>query len=164
MRALFALCLLLPFATLADDAPAEPYQPMAFLAGHCWKGSFPNKPMTDEHCFEWVYDGRFLRDRHTVHAEGKPDYLGETMYYWDPVSRQIQFIYFESQGGVSKGSVQGASDGLLFPPASYVDADGEQTYRSHWQRSGGDAYEAVNEFKTKDGWVVAWKIKMQKQP
>jgi len=165
MRALLWFCLLLPAAVRADAAPAEAFKPMAFLAGHCWKGAFPNKPLTEEHCFEWVYDGRFLRDRHKVRGDGQPDYLGETIYYWDAAAKQIQFLYIENQGGVSKGSVAAANDGLVFPPASYVDDEGqEQTYRSHWQRNGDGAYEAVNEFKTKDGWVVAWKVLMQKQP
>jgi hypothetical protein len=56
-------------------------------------------------------------------------------------------------------------DGLMFPPTSYVDDDGkQQVYRSHWKRNGDDAYEAINEFKTKDGWVTAWKVAMKKEP
>ena len=167
MRALISLCLILPAAAFADaapTAPADPFKPMAFLAGHCWKGDFPNQPQTDEHCFEWVYDGHFLRDRHVVHGDGHPDYLGETLYYWDTVSRQIQYLYIENQGGYSKGGVEATADGLMFPPTTYSDNGQQQTYRSHWQRSGDDAYESINELKTKDGWSVAWKVKMQKQP
>ena len=32
-------------------APIEPLRPMAFLAGHCWKGDFADGKQTDEHCF-----------------------------------------------------------------------------------------------------------------
>jgi hypothetical protein len=168
MRALLPLCLYLPALALAADAggpaPTGPFQPMAFLAGHCWKGSFPGRAQTDEHCFEWVYDGRFLRDRHVVHGEGHADYLGETTYYWDPEQKQLQYLYIENQGGFSKGGVSAADDGLVFPPTRYVDNGKEQVYRSRWRRDGDDAYEAVNEFKTGDGWVLAWKVRMQKQP
>ena len=163
MRALIPLCLLVPVLALSDAAPAEPFKPMAFLAGHCWKGSFPNQPLTDEHCFEWVYDGRFLRDRHVVHGDGQADYMGETTYYWDAAAAQIQYLYIENQGGFSKGTVQAVADGLMFPATSHADNGQEKIYRSHWQRSGDDAYEAVSEFKTKDGWTVAWKVKMQRQ-
>ncbi|MDE0855666.1 MAG: hypothetical protein OSA97_14715 [Nevskia sp.] len=164
MRALIALCLLLPPLALADAAP-DPLQPLAFLAGHCWKGSFPGQAQTDEHCFEWLYDGHFLRDRHVVRGPGHPDYLGETTYYWDADARRIQYLYIESQGGTSKGGVEAAADGLSFPPARYVDNGREQVYRSRWQRSGDDAYEAVNEFRSKDGgWTQAWRVRMQRQP
>ena len=43
-------------ATTADRAPS-PYQPLAFLVGHCWRGTFPGGKVTDEHCFSWVYGG-----------------------------------------------------------------------------------------------------------
>ena len=171
MRALTALCLLFPTLALADAAPAaapaaagNPLQPLAFLAGHCWKGSFPGQPLTDEHCFEWLYDGHFLRDRHVVHGEGRPDYQGETTYYWDASARRIQYLYIESQGGSGTGAVEASADGLVFPPTAYSDNGKQQVYRSRWLRSGDDAYEAVNELKTGDGWSLAWKVKMQKQP
>ena len=80
MRKLIALVLLLPLvATLAAADVQSAYQPLAFLAGHCWKGSFPGGHRTDEHCFSWIYDGKFLRDRHTVRSEGQPDALGESI-------------------------------------------------------------------------------------
>ena len=171
MRALIPLCLSLPALALADAAapanvtnPADPFKDMAFLAGHCWKGSFPGQAQTDEHCFEWLYDGRFLRDRHAVHGEGHADYLGETTYYWDPALGQIQYLYIENQGGFSKGSVSASGDGLMFPPTTYVDGGKQQVYRSHWKRSGDDAYESINEFQGKEGWSTAWKVTMRKQP
>jgi hypothetical protein len=171
MRALLPSCLYLPALLLAAMAcgsaaadPAAPLQAMAFLAGHCWKGSFPGQAQTDEHCFEWLYDGRFLRDRHVVHGEGHPDYQGETTYWWDPAQRQIRYLYIENQGGFSQGAVSAAADGLLFPPTTYVEGGREQVYRSRWKRSGDDAYEALNESRTADGWVLAWKVMMRRQP
>jgi hypothetical protein len=166
MRALIPLCLYLPALALADVAlvPAEPFKAMVFLAGHCWKGNFPGKAQTDEHCFEWVYDGRFLRDRHVVHDEGHPDTLGETTYYWDAAAAQIQYLYIESQGGFSRGAVVVSDDGLVFPPTTYVEQGKEQVYRSQWKRDGDEAYEAISEFKTRDGWTTAWKVTMRKEP
>lgn len=169
MRTLLPLLLSLPALALADAAApppaADPFKDMAFLGGHCWKGSFPGQAQTDEHCFEWVYDRHFLRDRHVVHGDNHPDYLGETLYYWDPEQKQLQYLYIENQGGFSKGSVSAVADGLMFPPTAYVDDDGkQQVYRSHWKRAGDDAYEAINEFKTRDGWTVAWKVTMYRQP
>ena len=80
MRKTFESLLLL--STLAAGAaaaePPTPYQPLAFLAGHCWKGSFPGGKLTDEHCFSWIYDGKFLRDVHTLRGAGRPDAQGES--------------------------------------------------------------------------------------
>ena len=81
-------------------APIEPLRPMAFLAGHCWKGQFADGKQTDEHCFAWLYDGKALRDTHTVRAPGRPDYVGETTYYWDSASKRVEFVYIENLGGV----------------------------------------------------------------
>src|SRR2546423_12483391 len=96
-------CLLCAFsvafaATAAegDVQPAEGLKPMAFLAGHCWKGDFPDQKQNDEHCFQWIYAGKALRDTHTVHAPGRPDYVGETLYYWDSGSRRVEYILLEN--------------------------------------------------------------------
>ena len=60
------------------EAPPAPYQPLAFLVGHCWKGTFPDGKATDEHCFSWIYGGKFVRDEHVVHrGAGHADGLGE---------------------------------------------------------------------------------------
>ena len=72
MRTILTMLVMLP--GVAAAAPRAEYQPLAFLAGHCWKGEFPGgAKTTDEHCFTWIYDGKFLRDQHTVRAAGKPD-------------------------------------------------------------------------------------------
>jgi hypothetical protein len=164
MRKLPLLLSLLSCAAGADTQ--GPYQPLAFLAGHCWKGDLPGQDklkQTDEHCFSWVYDGRFLRDRHVVHAEGgRPDYLGETTYYWDAAAKQIEYIYIENQGGFSRGDVQVVGNALVFPATDYVEGSKTQTYRSRWQRAGDDAYDVVTEFKIQDGWRTAWSVHMQK--
>ena len=80
--------LLLFAPCVAGAAPVDGLKPMAFLAGHCWKGTFPDGKQTDEHCFAWIVDGQALRDVHTVRAPGRPDYVGETTYYWDSAGKR----------------------------------------------------------------------------
>ena len=63
MRILLIVALLVPMAARAE--PSAHFAPQAFLAGSCWRGTFPDGKRTDEHCYEWVYAGQFLRDRHT---------------------------------------------------------------------------------------------------
>jgi hypothetical protein len=162
MRSLIIALLLLPSVVHAE--PIAPLKPMAFLAGHCWKGAFPDGKQTDEHCFQWLYDGQALRDTHRVRAAGRPDYIGETTYYWDPETRRVAFLYIENFGGISRGTMEPAADGLVFPPARYV-ADGEtMTYRVKWTRQGDDAYEAFSEMQGKDGWTTMFKVTLKRVP
>jgi len=144
------------------QAPPSPYQPLAFLVGHCWKGTFPDGKATDEHCFSWIYGGKFVRDEHVVHGEGHPDGFGESIYVWDPASRQLQYLYIESAGGFSRGAVSGEGDALVFPPSSYLEKGQTQTYRSRWQPAGQDAYDVVTEFQVQERWVPGFKLHMQK--
>ncbi len=148
------------------DAP-DHYQPMGYLAGMCWKGDLPPQgklTQTDQHCFTTVYWGRFIRDRHVVHSsDGRPDYLGETLYFWDAPSQQVHYLYLESDGGHSEGSVSFAGTDLIFPDTEYSDEGKKMTYRSRWQRSGDSGYDVVTEFKQPDGsWKLGWKVHMVK--
>ena len=145
-------------------ASIEPLRPMAFLAGHCWKGDFADGKQTDEHCFAWLYDGKALRDTHTVRTPGRADYIGETTYYWDSVARRVEYVYIENLGGVSRGSMQSTPDALVFPATQYV-ADGQaMTYRVRWTRLSETAYEAWSEMQGKDGWSTMFKLTMKRSP
>ncbi|HEY2344541.1 MAG TPA: hypothetical protein VGH80_01510 [Xanthomonadaceae bacterium] len=158
------LGMLVVVPSIATATPIDALKPMAFLAGHCWKGMFADGKQTDEHCFTWLYDGKALRDTHTVRAPGRPDYVGETTYYWDSAAKQVQFLYFENQGGISRGTMESADRALVFPPTQYV-ADGEtMTYRVRWTLLGDDAYEAWSEAQTPKGWSTMFKVTLHREP
>jgi hypothetical protein len=140
------------------DAP-NPLQPLAFLTGHCYKGTVRGND-TDEHCFSWKYNGKALRDVHTVRAAGQPDYTGETTYYYDSAAKRIEYLYIENAGGVMRGTVEAADGALVFPATTYV-ADGQSTtLRVRWTLQGPDAYEALSEMQNKGQWVTMFKAKM----
>ena len=162
LRSLIAAFTLLP--ALAAAEPIAPLQPMAFLAGHCWKGPFPDGKQTDEHCFRWLYDGQALRDTHTVRAPGRPDYVGETTYYFDAAAKRVAFLYIENLGGVSRGTMEPAVDGLVFPPTQYGAGGDTMTYRVRWTRKGDDAYEAFSEAQGKDGWMPMFRVVLKRMP
>jgi hypothetical protein len=146
----------------AADAPLAAYQPLAYLVGQCWRGTFPGSTVSDEHCFSWVYGGKFVRDRHVVHhGDGKPDDLGESIYVWDAAAQQLEYLYIESAGGFSRGTVANEGDALVFPPTRYVEQGVAQTYRSRWQRAGEDAYDVVTEFLVKGSWTPGFTVHMQ---
>ena len=143
--------------------PADPYQPLAFLVGHCWKGTFPGSTRTDEHCFSRLYGGRFLRDEHVVHRDGAADAFGETLYVWNSVAGQLEYLYIESDGGFIRGTVQTQGRTLVFPEAPYVDDGKSMQVRSRWQPSGESAYEVATEFQVDGRWVPGFSLPMRRE-
>ena len=155
-----ALLASVSMPSISQTPPA--YQPLAFLVGHCWKGTFPDGKVTDQHCFSWIYGGKFVRDEHVVHrGEGRPDAFGESIYLWDASAKQLQYLYIESAGGYSRGTVSAEGDALVFPATSHLEGGQTQIYRARWQRAGGDAYAVVTEFQEKGRWVPGFTLHMQ---
>lgn len=152
-------------AATAAGTAADPYRPLAFLIGHCWKGTFAGDArMTDEHCFSWMYGGKFVRDEHVVHAaHGGPAKLGgQTIYVWNSAARQLEYLYIESSGAFLRGTVTAEGDALVFPAAAHVD-DGKSTnVRSRWRRAGDDAYDVTTEFQVEERWVPGFSLHMQR--
>ena len=116
--------------------------PLAFLVGHCWRGEFA-KGEQDTHCFEPVYNGQHVRDRHEVSGGARP-YAGETLYSWSGGARAIEYTYWNSSGGISRGTVKPEDGRLNFGDEVYRGPSGkEMRISTHWRRIGEDAYEAV---------------------
>ena len=160
LLAALALTCLVGAAAAAEPAPL--LKPMAFLAGHCWKGSFPDGKTTDEHCFAWLYGGRALRDTHVLRSPGKPDGVGESTYYVDSAGNHLDFLYIENSGGFSRGTVESLPEALLFPDTQYI-ADGEAlVYRARWTRKDEQSYEAWSEAQTPDGWTTMFKVLLKR--
>jgi hypothetical protein len=160
LRGLVLAAVLAPLA-----APAQlvnHLQPMAFLAGHCWKGTFPDGKQSDEHCFQWVYDKVALRDVHTVRVTDRPDRVGDTTYYWDSMARKIEYVYIEDSGGVMRGTVEPGDGMLVFPSAQYVAGGMAMTLRVHWTLHGADSYEAWSEVQNNGEWATLFTVMMKK--
>ncbi|HEY0627913.1 MAG TPA: SRPBCC family protein [Sphingomicrobium sp.] len=133
--------LILLAALAAEPATIPPaFQPMAFLVGHCWEGKFENGQV-DTHCYDSLYDGQHIRDRHEVKG-GKKLYRGETIYSRD--GQGVSYTYWNSVGGVSRGSMKGDGDRLDFGTERHRTKDGKDiAIATHWQRQGADAYQSV---------------------
>lgn len=134
-------------ARFAAAAPPPPLsaglEPLRFLVGHCWRGEFKGGAV-DTHCFESVFGGRHVRDRHEVKGPGAP-YRGETLYSWNAEAKRVDYTYWNSSGGVSRGSMAPKGDSLDFGNETYTGPDGRKTTISTlWRKAGADAYEAVN--------------------
>jgi hypothetical protein len=141
------------------SAPMDKLEPFAFLAGSCWKGTFAGRAVTDEHCFAWVYGGRFLRDRHVVRGDSVP-YEGETTYAWDAQQKQIVYWYIALPGFYSHGNVD-ATDGALLFRDNVVTSTPRQL-RTTWRRSTADAYTVLVEEVTNDKSKELWSMVMRR--
>src|SRR5919106_2534786 len=123
-----------PELLVAQTVPeSNPLAAFSFLAGSCWQGTFPQKTATDEHCFEWLHDGKFLRDTHTVRGAAKP-YSGETTYAWDPKEKRIVYWYIASNGSHSTGTATADGETIVFPE-SHVSASGRRDLLNTWRRT-----------------------------
>jgi hypothetical protein len=146
-------------STAQTSAAFDKLQPLAFLAGSCWKGTFAGRAVTDEHCFAWMYGGRFLRDHHVVRGDSVP-YQGETTYAWDARQKRIVYWYIALPGFYSHGSVDVADGALLFRD-NLVTSTPRQL-RTTWRRSADDAYTVLVEEVTDDKSKELWSMVMQR--
>ena len=122
---------------------AEPLQPLSFLVGHCWRGEFKGSGNVDTHCFTPVYDGKHIRDVHEVVSD-KGVYRGETVFSWNGELKKVEFVYFNSLGGVSKGGMKPGAEEMVFDDESYVGQDGKKiSFSTIWRRVGDNSYETV---------------------
>ena len=130
---------------LAAAAPAtgDPLQPLSFLVGHCWRGEFKGSGKVDTHCFTPVYGGKHIRGVHEVTGD-KDIYRGETMFSWNGQSNKVEFVYFNSLGGVSKGGMKPGPAEMVFDDETYVGQDGKKiSFSTVWRRVGDNSYETV---------------------
>lgn len=139
---MFAIYAIVAAAQVATPPLATPQlEPLAFLAGHCWQGTFANGQV-DTHCFEPVYGGRFLRDRHEV-TGGERVYAGESLYGWNAEAGRVEYTYWNTSGGISRGSMVPRDGHLDFGDQVHRTRDGREIRISTaWHRVGDDAYEA----------------------
>jgi len=147
----FAWAAALAFASSAiagepapEAGPSAKLEALAFLVGHCWRGEFATRGHVDTHCFEPVFGGQHIRDRHEV-TGGKEVYRGETIYSWDADSGRVEYVYWNSLGGVSRGTMVPKGGVLDFGDESHTLPDGNKLVISTLWRPVGDAsYEVVS--------------------
>ncbi|NJO12449.1 MAG: hypothetical protein HC872_02145 [Gammaproteobacteria bacterium] len=158
-----ATVVVLLLASSLASSGERTLEPLEFLVGHCWSGTFADGKSVDTHCFEAVYGGQFVRDRHVVRGD-KPDYHGESLYWRDGQSGTIRYLYFNSDGGVSHGTLEPKADRLQFGDEEYTGPDGKvQRFRTVWQRRGADTYVATTEQQNGEEWQPAWRVEFTRQ-
>lgn len=143
MRLAIVLLLLLIPCAQADTGLRKEFAPIAFVVGSCWEGEFDANGVVDRHCFSSVFGGMHIRDVHAVTGGGQI-YRGETIFSWDSENSRISFVYWNSIGGVSRGSMSKSGDRISFPDESYIADDGsEVAVETYWVQDGANAYESL---------------------
>ena len=151
MKRIIGLLLLVSTTSLADMPLRPEFSPLAFVVGNCWEGDYDGRGTIDRHCFAPMFDGAHIRDTHRL-IGGKHNYRGETIYSWN--GKEIQFVYWNSLGGVSYGSVRQQSNRIVFPDETYTGANGSLvTVQTVWIPDGDAAYDSVTTERHEDGRV-----------
>ncbi len=162
MRTLiFVSSALLATAVARGDA-ADPASALEFFVDACWAGTFADGETTDTHCFRPVFGGVFVRDNHVVRGAG-PVYAGETLYRWDADQQHFDYTYWDSNGGVSRGTLVPDGRSLTSPAETYTDADGAtRQIVSRWTITGEDTWEQSAEEPLASGPRLLWVIRYRR--
>lgn len=116
-------------------------QPWAPFVGHCWSGAAPGKGV-HTHCFEAVYGGQHVRDRHEVKIEGRTVYSGETLYSVE--GKGVTFTYWNSIGGVGRGTAIAKGPELDFSGEVRATPDTpSEHFAARWRKVDG-GYEVTD--------------------
>jgi len=143
---MIALVLLLGAQPVAEPVDLSAFKP--FL-GACWRADF-SPTVHDTHCFEVMYGGAHVRDRHEVQDKGKTIYAGETIYSAD--GPDLVFTYFNSLGGVGLGKVGTTAKELGLTGTMRPAPDKpEQDIDSEWRLIDADHYEVRSLVPSKSG-------------
>jgi hypothetical protein len=126
---------------VAASLAQAPLQPWAALVGHCFAGPAPVAGGIDRHCFESVYGGQHVRDRHSVAVGGKEVYAGESLY--SAKGDTMIFTYWNSLGGLGTGEAMVAGDVWRFRGTIHAEArTAEQPMTAQWTMVPG-GYEVI---------------------
>lgn len=138
--------LLAAQATAPATASLSAFKP---FVGACWRAEF-SSIVNDTHCFEAMYGGAHVRDRHEVKENGKTVYAGETIYSVD--GQNLVFTYVNSLGGVGLGKVVAGNSVLGFSGSMRPSPDrAQEPINSEWRLIDGDHYEVRSLVVTKSG-------------
>jgi hypothetical protein len=130
------MALIAAAASMSSPALQPALAPWSYLVGHCWVGPAPENAGQDKHCFESVFGGQHVRDRHVVVSAGRAIYAGESIY--SAQGPKVVFTYWNSLGGVGTGDAVFQSNewrfsGSIRPTSSSA----EQPMSAAWRKVDG---------------------------
>lgn len=132
-----------PAAAPAVAAQAKPAPQLAGLAhwvGGKWVGEFEagGRKFTVIRSYEWSFDGRLLIGKSFGVREGKPFQTRETVYFWNPETRRVEFTdYLDAEGGFGQGYLE-TRDGQIYMDVKIVGNPGHPSWRA-WMKEDPDS-------------------------
>lgn len=148
------LCFILLSAYGFSTEPAIPehFKSFAPLIGKQWVAQFPGGG-SDTQMFEWVYEGKFLRNSHFVkNAEGKKVYEGETIFAWDFKEKKVAWWYWNTTGGHIIGIMWPEDGKLIFEGENNAPGGQTSKVRGAFLMSK-DTWTSVQYFWKDGAWV-----------
>lgn len=136
-------------------------QPLTVFEGGCWSGRLTTGEV-DQHCFNWVQSGNFLRDRHRVFRGERIRLETESTYYWEPESGNLRYLWLTSGGGVGGGVVIIEGNTYRFPETTFRSEGENRTIRSTYVFNGSDSYDSIVEERRNDQWHELWRVRMER--
>ncbi len=120
------LALSLSPSALAGTEPK--LEPVAFLTQSEWLAKLPDRPdgktIAIRARFAWAENQRVIRVSNQFIVDGKPTPYIEGIYYWNPGSGKIEFVWSDAEGNLSRGSVR-ASEGKLVHDFDVTNSSGK---------------------------------------
>jgi len=157
-----AMVVAWPFAVAQEDV--DKLAVLKPLVGHTYVGTFPNGNMTDVHSFEWVFEDKFIRNKHEVrNADGQTVYAGEAIYAWDPKTESLVFWYWNTTGGFVEGAVAEENGKLMANGENHGQKGQVAKVRSALWDIGSDSYKATSYFWKDGAWQEQWTMTFKRQ-
>lgn len=138
-------------ASPPPETASAPFAPLAWLADRCFTGTFGDGRTKDFICYDWRFEGKFLRSRHRV-IGGPSPYAGETWFGWDAKAGRLEFSYFNTAGATMRGAIEPQGDSIAFPVEKFEMNGKAFELRSSWTRKPDGGYLATTERRVGDAW------------
>lgn len=133
---------------------SQHFEPFKFLIGD-WQGTFADGKTTDRQHFEWLHDGRLIRNRHQSSGE-RGGHEGEAIFAFDTVKKKVVFWYWDNAGGITLGHFDVVGDELH----AEEEYRGEENYkmRTVW-KPGKDWYDSTVFAEQGGEWKQLWTVR-----
>lgn len=144
--------VLAPAARAQAAAPAtpDPLAPLAHWVGGEWRGSFDlagGRKLTLVRDYHWSFDRRLLIGRSFGEVDGKRRQSRETVFFWNPATRRIEFHDFLDQGGGYGAGVVEVKDGVVHMDVKIIGDPKHPDWRARIRETGDEQVIEVEALK-----------------
>jgi len=127
-------------AQAVAQAPENPLTLLASWVGGRWVGEFDagdGRKFKAIRAYQWSFDQRLLIGRSFGEFGGKSVQTRETVFFWNPATKRIEFTDFIDQGGFGAGFLE-RRDGRIYMEAEVVGNAAHPSWRA-WMDEAPDS-------------------------